>query len=90
MESKIFTWPNSCSFRVSVDWRPHIFLLSFLIRYCEKSICDRLWENPPSSENLKKFVMVKFIIYGPLALYCANFKAIAFMTPEEQLLESVH
>ena len=31
--------------------------------------------------------MVKFIIYGPLALYCANFKAIAFMTPEEQLLE---
>ena len=51
------------------------------------SICDRLWENPPSGENLKKFVMVKFIIYGPLALYCANFKAIAFMTPEEQLLE---
>ena len=35
----------------------------------------------------KNFVMVKFIIYGPLALYCANFKAIAFMTPEEQLLE---
>ena len=49
--------------------------------------CDRLWENPPSGENKKKFVMVKFIIYGPLALYCANFKAIAFMTPEEQLLE---
>ena len=38
-------------------------------------ICDRLWENPPSGEN------------GPLALYCANFKAIAFMMPEEQLLE---
>ena len=31
--------------------------------------------------------MIKFIIYGPLALYRANFKAIAFMTPEEQLLE---
>ena len=45
-------------------------------------ICDRLWENPPSGENKKIF-----IIYGPLALYCAKFKAIAFMTPEEQLLE---
>ena len=59
----------------------------FTRKWLKEYICDRLWENPPSDENKICFVMVKFIIYGPLALYCANFKAIAFMTPEEQLLE---